>query len=246
MSVVCSRCGESIAVDDLNLTTAIARCRPCNHAFDARPQLQGPPAALARPERRPALARPAAIRVLETSPAAPAPGYRGAYVPLGELALERSWLSPRAYFLLAFCFFWDTFLAVWYTRPGLTLGAALGPLVHVGVGVYLTYVAAAQLCNTTTIRATSREISIRHAPLPWPGVKSVPTQDVERLYCESVVTRGKGGSSTTFKVNAVLRDGRELTLLSGLPESDQAAFIERQLEAHLGLSAGPVAGDLEG
>lgn len=240
MIVVCSHCNETIAAKDINLTTALARCRPCNHVFDVRSQVQG---ALEPVERRPMLVRPATIRVLEGTPAEP--GYRGAYAPSGELVIERRWLSDQTFLMLAFCVFWDGFLFFWYTRPDLTLGAALFPLLHVGVGVYLTYSTLAQLCNKTVIRATSSEISIRHSPLPWTGVKAVAAQDIERLYCETVTRSDEGGKSESFKVNAVLRYGGKLTLLSGLPERDQAVFIERRLEDHLGLSDAPVAGELD-
>lgn len=249
MAIICTRCHGPVVAKDVNLNTALGRCRACAHVFDVRPQVQAEGGALALPEpRRPLVTRPAEIRVIEAPGEGGEGGYRGAYTPPGELVIERRWRSTKVYGLVVFCVFWDGFLVFWYSRPEISLQASLFTLFHVAIGGYMTYMALALLFNRTTIRATPREIAVRHGPLPWPGSKVVGVQDVEQLYCESVGPSRFGFQSEsrepTFQVSAVLRDGRKLPLVRGLPEPDQALFIERRLEEHLGIDDAPVAGEL--
>jgi hypothetical protein len=280
MAIVCTRCRESVAANDVNLNTALARCHACAHVFDVRPQVRAESEAEAldvspqargesaarpleaargesaelvlREPRRPLVARPADIRVFEASGGGREGGYRGAFSSSGELVIERTWRTAQVYPLAAFCLFWEGFLVLWYTRPGLGPGGTLFPLLHLAAGAYLTYSLLAQIFNRTVIRATTREISVRHGPLPWAGNKVVATRDVGQLYCESVASSKSGFVSrskrreATFRVSAVLRDGSKLPLVGGLPEPDQALFIERRLEEHLDIDDAPVAGELGG
>jgi hypothetical protein len=57
--------------------------------------------------------------------------------------------------------------------------------------------------------------------------------------------RGKHGSTSwTYRVNAMLTDGRKIQLMSGLPESDQALYIEQIIEDHLRIADRPVGGEM--
>jgi hypothetical protein len=242
VTIVCSVCHESIVADDVNLTTALARCRACHHVFDVRPQVRGEEGPVE--SSRPLMPQSMAIHVREPAGGAGEAGYRGAYAPSGELVIERAWRSFQAAFLLAFAVIWDGMLLAMYAQNGLASGPGLFGLLHVGVGVGLTYFSLAGVLNTTVIRANPRTISIQHGPVPWPGVKEVSVPAIARLYCDSVTSSGRG-KTTTYRLNALLRDGRKLTLLSRLPERDQALFIEDRLEAHLEISKGPVVSELD-
>jgi hypothetical protein len=48
----------------------------------------------------------------------------------------------------------------------------------------------------------------------------------------------------TYNVCAVLKGGQRVTLLSSLPEIDQALFVEQAVEEYLGIEDRPVGGEL--
>jgi hypothetical protein len=74
---------------------------------------------------------------------------------------------------------------------------------------------------------------VRHGPLPSPGNRRVFTSDLKQLYCTEKLHRHKNSCSTTYELQAQLRDGQKLTLLSGLDQLDQALYVEQQVEQHL-------------
>ena len=162
--------------------------------------------------------------------------------------ITRRWFSCVFIFLAFFCVFWDGFLVFWYSiafGAGAPLIAKLFPILHLALGIGLTYFTLAGFVNRTTIEVASDELTIQHGPLPWFGNHRLPVDQLEQLYSRQVVNQGKNGRiSYSYKVNAVTREGKKITLLSGLTESDQALFVEQQLEQHLGIKDRPVPGEL--
>lgn len=175
------------------------------------------------------------------------------------LRLSYRWLSPAAYFLVFFCVFWNGFLVAWYAGATAGLdwskgfGAALAgpqammllfPLIHVAVGVGLTYYTVCCFVNRTVIDVSPREISVRIGPLPWRGNRTVAPTQVAQIYREEVVRHTKNGQSISYHVSAALKDGKKLKLLSGLSAADQALYLEQEIERHLGIRDQPVAGEM--
>ena len=138
----------------------------------------------------------------------------------------------------------------WYSELPLNapLVAVLIPLIHVGVGVGITYYVAAGWLNRTHITADYQKISIRHGPLPWFGNKNIEAWDLKQLYAKEKISRshGRHGSSTrtSYAVRAVTKSGRNIKLVGGLTTQEQAIFIEQKIEKYLGIKDASVPGEI--
>ena len=225
MKLSCPSCGAPIKAEDMNLDRMVAKCRACHAVFDFQ-------ATAATRTRRDAVPLPSAIQL----------DARG-----GELVLTRAWRSPKFYFMAFFCVIWDGFLFFWYA---MTLGTdapllfALVPVLHVGAGVWLTYFTLCGFVNRTRIVARSDVLTVRHQPLPWPGARTLPTAELSQLFTVEREHRGKNGTSHTYEVTARVSRGADVKLIAGLPDQEQALFIEQQLEAFLGIHDEPVVGEV--
>jgi len=219
----CRNCGAALSAADISPQLGAARCGHCRSLF-ALPASS--PASIPRPE-------------------APLPTAFTMKTLGDTLVITRRWRNLSAWFLLFFALFWNGFLVVWHgiaLSTGAWFMSAFG-LIHTGVGLFLIYYVAAQFLNSTVIRASSRGLESKTGPLPWKGDRQLGAATVSQLYCTEKVHRSKNGSSTSYGVEAVLPGNRRDTLVRGLPEADQALFIEQQLERHLALADVPVAGE---
>jgi hypothetical protein len=222
-TIHCPSCRFQIQAGDMDLQTMSARCRVCQSLVDLRPA---------------------------EAPAAPLP------VPLperitvstdgGELRIERRWFTWVAIFTALFCVMWFGTLAFFYAIVFASgnLHLLLFPLLHVAVGLGLAYWTVAMFVNRTHIVVAGGKLSIRHRPLPWFGSRDIPTNALEQLYCDQHVSRTRNGTTITFSVRARGTDGKLVKLVSGLPDRDQAFFIEQEVERHLGIADRPVASQI--
>lgn len=162
----------------------------------------------------------------------------------GELVLSRKWFSKKVVLMLVFAIFWDGFLFNFYkmmlSGDTVPIGAVLFPLLHVAVGVGITYSAIAGLVNKTTITIGADQLTIRHAPLPWMGNRTLYRYDFVQLYVEEV--RRKNNAS--YRLNAVLTNHKKLKLLSGIDDRSQALFVEKEIEKFMGIQDERVSGEV--
>lgn len=176
----------------------------------------------------------------------------------GSRIIQR-WYSAKYIFMAFFCVVWDGFLCFWYSMVlggmGLTsmsgggmggppLIFALFPLVHVAVGLYLTYSTIAGFVNKTTVELTPGTLAIYFDPLPWPGEKKISTAEIKQLYCKEIHKRSKNGVHYTYNLYAVTQDDRQVQLLSGLDSPELARYFEQQLETWLRIKDQPVLGEI--
>jgi hypothetical protein len=228
----------------MNLSTMYARCRECQSLVD----LEAAPDAAPAP--RDSIAGAVLMPDGSLAPAPPLP------VPLperlavhtagGALHIERRWYAWTAIFLTAFCVMWFGILGFWYLMAfsaGMR-AVMLFPLLHVAAGLFLAYYTVCTFVNTTEIVVANGVLTVRHGPLPWMGNREIPTEALEQLYCEEHVSRTRNGTTVTYSVRARGRDGRMVKLVTGLPERDQAMYIEQEIERHLGIADRPVRGQL--
>lgn len=228
MKLECPTCGASIVADDVNLDRLVAKCRSCDSVFAFSPEASG--AALERTAPRGPVEMPKRFRVERLG---------------SELKITRRWFSPIFFFLVFFCLLWDGFLVVWYLNAGAAgIVFMLFPLIHVGVGVGLSYFTVCGFVNSTHVAANYESLRVRHGPLPWPGNRDVPRLDIDQLFTKEKVTQGKNGPSRTYELHAKLRSGKDVKLVSGLTEPDHARYMEQELERFLGIRDEPVAGEL--
>ncbi|MGD8451320.1 MAG: hypothetical protein PVJ57_05825 [Phycisphaerae bacterium] len=238
MHVHCPHCGAQIPADDLNVDSAIARCRTCNAVFSFADALDR--------ERGGPVTRSAA------SDEVPVPQPRGLHVEDwdGNLRITRRWFSPAFIFLVFFCAFWDEFLVFWYS---IAFGGdapwimAVFPILHVAVGIGLTYFTLCGFVNRTVITVDAGQLAIRHGPLPWPGNRVVPTGDLEQLYCrERLRHSNRGRTSVQYELHAATVGGGRIKLLGMLDDPEHALFLEQRIEQYLGITDRPVRGEYRG
>jgi len=238
--LVCPSCG---AKTSLRQDTPAATCDYCGNQLILRPGYA--PAGYA-PAPPPGYAPSPSPRQAERPPAPLPERLKVKELPDGFL-ISRRWFTPAIIFMTFFAVVWDGFLLFWYGAvisggaPGFF---ALFPLLHVAVGLGLTYYVVCGYVNTTYIELSKGLLIIEHYPLPWPGSRRIPVSNLDQLYTKEVTKRSKNGASTTYTVCVVDTNGRKLDLVTGLPDAESGLYIEQQVESHLRLPDRPVAGEL--
>ena len=229
MNVACTACGASLDPDDLPPGGGFSKCRYCGatvkiDASAAPPLGSGP---------RPAVEKPWGVRVEET-----AVGFR----------IVRRWFSPVFVILVFFCAIWDGFLWFWYSHlPGNSMGVLLAvfPVIHLAVGVGLTYFTIAGFANRTPIDVSRGSLSVRHRPLWWPGGRDLPASDLAQIFTEEHVYKNENGSNSDYRLVAIRKDGSRVKLLTTIPSREQALYMEQQIEGRLGIKDRSVAGEVQ-
>ena len=236
MRVECPSCAAVIPAADVDLSTRLAKCRGCDEVFalDVPGAAPAPAPRRDEPELMPPV--PAGVTVFDD-------GF--------TRRLTYRWFTPAAFFLLFFCIAWDSFLVAWYA---MAFGGAAGsdgpfawlmlvfPIVHVAVGLGLTYLTLCLFVNRTTVTVGER-LRVEHGPLFWPGQVNLPAADVTAVYCEEMVARNRRGPSVSYAVKAVAGGGQAVTLLSAVTALPRAKFFERKLEEWLNLPPKAVPGE---
>lgn len=168
-----------------------------------------------------------------------------------HLRIIRRWFGVKFILLTLFVIVWDAFLINWYAsafrssfQDPVELMFVLFPLVHVAVGIGLTYYVLAGYCNKTLIDVDFNAIVIRHAPLPFWGNKKVTSKNIVQLYCKRDEVLGARNGYRAFAVHAITRERRNIKLLSGLDNSEQALFIEQEIEKFLNIEDKRVKGEI--
>lgn len=235
MQLTCEVCHAPLRSEDVRLDLAVAKCHACNAVYD----LSG------RKARGLTVAPPEKPKLVRAK--APLPTRFHIEDGDGTTHITWRWFTPTHLFMLLFCIVWDGFLVVWY---GIALTAnaplvmSLFPLIHVAVGVGLTYSTLTGLLNRTTIEVSRNRLTIRHGPLPWVGNRSVGGREFTQLYGEETSKTNKGSTTYSYNLLALDREGRKVKLLGGLTEKDQVLYLEQTLERRLGIEDAPVDGEI--
>ncbi len=165
-----------------------------------------------------------------------------------HLEITRRWFSLSVIFISFFAIAWDIFLLVWYGallhQGNASLLKSLFPLLHIALGVGVSYFALAGWLNHTSILVSPDELRIRHAPLPWFGGQTLQSPSLQQLYSKEVVSYSRNGRTVHYDLRAITHDGRNIKLLSGLESSQQALYIEQQVEKYLCIRNENVAGEI--
>lgn len=222
----CRNCGSQLDPEDISPQLAAARCRHCNALFAIPTTVKEEKPEIPRPE----VGLPKNFQVSRKGP---------------DLVITRRWFSPAAFGLLFFAIIWNGFMIVWHTialSQGVWFMSLFG-LIHTAVGIGVAYTVAGMFLNSTVIQAGPSGIGVRHGPLPWKGNKQLARNQVEQLYCQEKVRRGKNGTSTAYLLVAVTPGNRRENLLKNITEVEQAIYLEQQIERHLGIKDARVAGE---
>jgi len=226
MKVTCPSCKREIPPEDINIQSAIAKCSACGEFFMLGNNQQG----VAAPAGKPQVAMPKNITVFRD---------------MNALIIKRHWFSWTVIPLTLFAVAWDSFLILFYSAAiagHAPLTFMLFPLIHLSVGVFITYTVLTGYLNSTEVRITGGSISVLHGPLPWPGNKVLTTENIQQVYC--IQSNFTNNRSVTYDLCALYKCGTREKLISGIDQPEQARFIEQQIEAVLGIADAPVAGEM--
>jgi hypothetical protein len=167
------------------------------------------------------------------------------------LRITRKWFGFKFILLTLFVVIWDAFLINWYAmafsssfQSAFDVMFIIFPLFHVALGMGLSYYVLAGYFNKTIIDVDFNSITVRHGPIPFWGNKEVSSKTITQLYCKGDEFPGGRSSYRTFAVHAITSEQRNIKLLTGLDNSEQALFIEQEIEKFLNLEDKPVKGEI--
>ncbi len=229
MQIYCKQCSAEIPAGNINLDRLIAKCSDCNSVFSLANQFGE--ADGYQTFKRVEVPMPKGIEVENFG---------------GELQISRRWFSPMIIALTIFALFWNGFMVMWY---GIAIYnriwvMALFGLLHAGIGVGLIYYVLAGYLNTTVIKANMGDLEIKHGPLPSPGNTRPDRGLIGQLYCKAKIHRGRNSTGCSYELHATTKDGKHKKLLTGLTESEQALYLEQEIERFLDIKDRPVRGEL--
>lgn len=160
--------------------------------------------------------------------------------------ITRKWFGSQIVFLTAFAILWNVFLVNFYAGmdENTDILTMLFPLFHVVAGVCITYYVIAGWLNKSNIFLSKHTIEINHKPIPWFGNAKFKSTDLKQLYAKEKITNNRNGTKTTYEVHAILKNKKNIKLLSGLESSEQALFIEQEIENFLQIENTPVRGEV--
>jgi hypothetical protein len=228
MKIVCPSCRVPVAAADVDLGTGMARCRTCGNVFRFAddPELAPRTGAV-----RPPVEKPRSVVTREDD---------------GALTLEYRWFMPRHLFLMFFCLVWDGILVFWYAAALRTgdRSMLLYPLLHVAIGLSLSYFTLAAFVNRTTVRIDGSRIRVRHHPLPWGRNVELGTADVRQLFCRGSIPHGRNTVSYRYDLVALMGDGTRRKLVGGLGNPELPLYLEQHAEQWMKIRDEPVTGEL--
>lgn len=244
VSTVCPSCQAPLPPADVDQSLMVARCAACGGVFDCSAEAG---AALVQ-RRRPPVPLPPGFTVTEAPRAPTETGYREA-APRGgpPVTIVRRWYAQVAWFMALFLVLWFSILSRVVLGDSTTpLPFRLFPLLHVAAGLFVGYWTLALFFNRSTVRITDDELSVTHAPLPWPGNLRIRSAELTQIFTQLRVTQGKNGEIRTYDVVAIMNGGERRVLVKGLAEPDQALFLEQRIEERLGIVDVAVMGEYQG
>jgi hypothetical protein len=157
------------------------------------------------------------------------------------------WFRLSHLWTLFFAIVWDAILIGWYAEaiPAGDVGGLMVPLLHVAVGIGVTYSALTGLFNRTTLRADAGTLHVKHGPLPWRSNTRLGSDEIRQLYVHRNEHTDSDNDSkwSTYDVCALLTNGREKKLVKGLREHNEAAYLEHVAERALGIANARVPGE---
>ena len=129
------------------------------------------------------------------------------------IGIIRKWFGPKIIFLTFFVIVWDGFLFFWYSKAihSQNMMSLLFPILHVAVGIGLTYSVIAGYLNKTYVRVDKSSIVIKDSPLPFFRNKTLNSSDIKQIYSKEKISRSsEGGSSVSYEVHA-LTNGKKIS-----------------------------------
>ncbi len=140
-------------------------------------------------------------------------------------------------------FSWANFTPIPIFNPVLNAAIILSSFIFILSGVGLTYVAIACWFNQTYIRVGQGKVTVQVKPFPCFSNKSLNASDIKQIYAKEKVAYQEHGRSVTYEVHAINHSGKDTNLLRGLKSSEQAFFIEEEIEKYLNIQDAQIKDD---
>lgn len=161
------------------------------------------------------------------------------------MTITYRWYKPMVWFLIFFALIWNGFLTVWMSADT-PLFFKMFASIHVAVGIGLVWYIACMFLNTTTITITRHEITITHAPIPFP-INSKNMQlsrfDIAQVYVAQVSTTNKGNTTYSFELRAISSKNTSKKLSVDCETYEKAIFYKRKIEQVMRIEPQPVEGE---
>lgn len=113
-------------------------------------------------------------------------------------------------------------------------------LIHLAVGIGLTYYTISLLFNKTDIWVNRDDLIIKHHPLPSfkAGMNHVNPRELEQLYVKEKISKSKNGTSRSYSLRGKFRDGTDKVVISQyvLHNAQMAMQLEEEIESFLGIT----------
>jgi hypothetical protein len=156
------------------------------------------------------------------------------------------WFGWQIVFMTAFTLIWCGLIYNWYSKTIENSDSmqTYFYLISVAIGIGLTYYVIAGWLNRTHIIISHNKIAVYHRPIPWLGNKELDASNLKQLYTKRKISQSGNGTSVTYEVHAIMRNDRNIKLVRGLESSEQALYIEQEIEKYLGIEDLPVKGEL--
>ena len=211
--VFCPNCSSRLRAENIHVQELTGKCECCDNLFSLDLRRITPDSGAPGPKP----SRPKGVATER--------GWDG------ELLIVRRWFELGLFGLLFFCILWDGFLVCWYSAM-LTdwkgWHAILIPILHLAVGVCLTYGLVGGFLNKTVIYVDWEMLRVRHGPVPWPGNRDLLVDEIHGMEIDYVrASNGQPDYALTAHT-----DGRGVVLLTGM-NCEQAKFIAWQIADYL-------------
>jgi hypothetical protein len=160
------------------------------------------------------------------------------------ISLSYRWYKPLVWFLIIFAIFWNGFMVGWMLAPTPWFFKAFG-LLHVSVGIGLTWYIIGLFVNTTKIEITKYEIAVTHTPLPMPFYyknKRLDKQDVKQIYIKEKLTTNKNSRSVSYELYTLNEQTKSQELMT-LESAELAYYIKRKVEYFFNIAPQAIAGE---
>ncbi len=228
MKIHCPSCSKEVPAANVDLSGRVAKCGACNNVFNCAGQM---PASDGAPQAKSPAPMPKNFTVRHTG---------------DGLEIVRTWFSAGTVFLTFFCLIWNGFMIGWFytalTQKVYSM-AFFGSL-HAAAGIGLLYATLAGFLNKTYIRIAYNALKVTHAPIPWPGRRDIARQDIKQLYVKQITHSGKHGHTHSYTVEVITTHGKTIKLVSGFPNTEEARFIEQEVEKYIGITDERVSGEM--
>ena len=139
-----------------------------------------------------------------------------------------------SYFLLLFALGW---MGLIFSMTGPNLRIILACSLHLAVGYWMFHTAISAIFNSTILKVYDGDLQSYQYPIPsWFSSRLYGIHEIDQVFVKENISKSSSGTRYSYSVHAQLIDNTEKVLLDDyFLTSEQALFVERKLEEHLGI-----------